>query len=368
MKNLKRLFALVLCLSMVFALAACGNGNNDANTNDNQNGTEQNDSNTNNDANTNEPMTEEEELEAMKSEPAYEKGIAFWYGGGNCTASPYVAMKQGYFDKYGIKVEMYRGESIKEAFGTNAAQIGVSHIASMMVPITNNVNYTFVAGTIVGCQSLVVLGDSDINSTADLVGKKISCPNGIGNSSYNIGARFFDRDGIDPLNDVEFVQVESSACVAAMQSGEISAAVMSDTYTYQMVKDGTLKIIRSITYDDDFNNEPCCVLCMNNDFRNENPIMAKYVVKAVKEADIWCGEHAEEAVKMLTEDGFLSGDEAMNLELWNTLKWGVCTDEFTGKALDKLVDDYIRIGLITSIKDKDKAMEMIWNPLAPENE
>lgn len=363
MKSFKKLLCLTLCLAMALSLAACGGDEGQSEDNNQEAG--QQGAGVNNDA---QPMTEAEELEAMKSEPAYAEGIKYYYTSGNCTAGPYIADKLGYFEQYGIKAEMFKGESIKESLGANAAQIGVSHIASMMVPITNNVNYTFVAGTIVGCQSLVVLADSGIESTADLVGKKISAPNGIGNSSYNIGARFFDRDGIDPLTDVEFVQVESSACVAAMQGGEIAGAVMSDTYTYDMVKNGTLKIIRSITYDDDFTNEPCCVLCMNNDFIKENPIMAKYVTKAVKQADVWCGENAEEAVQMLLDDGMIAGSYEMNLELWNTLKWGVCTDEFTEPALDKLVSDYIRLGLITSIKDHDQAMDMIWNPLAPEGE
>lgn len=360
MKNVKRLLSLLLCTAMLFTLAACGkDGKTDEGTGKQ---TDQTDT-----PKTDGPKTEDlTEEEAMKLEPAYEKGINYWYDSGNCTSGPYLAEKLGYFEEAGIKAEMFKGTAIKEALGTNAAQIGVSHIASMMVPITNNVNYTFVAGTIVGCQSLVVLGDSEYKTTADLVGKKISAPNGIGNSSYNIGARFFDRDGIDPLKDVEFVQVETSACVPAMQSGEIAAAVISDTFTYDMVKDGTLRIIRSITYDDDFTNEPCCVLCMNNDFRAENPIMAKKIVECVKKADIWAGEHPEEAVQMLLDDGMITGTYEKNLELWNTLKWGTCTDEFTEKALTKLVDDYIRIGLITSMDDPDKVMEMVWNPLAPE--
>lgn len=360
MKNMKRLLSLLLCTALLFTLAACGNNSGDK-------GDAGKDKDSQQQAGApqggNADLTEEE---AMKLEPAYEKGINYWYDGGNCTSGPYLAEKLGYFEEAGIKAEMFKGTAIKEALGTNAAQIGVSHIASMMVPITNNVNYTFVAGAIVGCQSLVVLGDSDYKTTADLVGKKISAPNGIGNSSYNIGARFFDRDGIDPLTDVEFIQVETSACLGALQSGEIAGAVMSDTFTYDMVKDGTLRIIRSITYDDDFTNEPCCVLCMNNDFREENPIMAKKIVECVKKADQWAGEHPEEAVQMLLDDGMITGEFDKNLELWNTLQWGVCTDEFTEKALTKLVDDYIRIGLITSMDDPEKVMDMVWNPLAPE--
>lgn len=70
---------------------------------------------------------------------------------------------------------------------------------------------------------------------------------------------------------------------------------------------------------------------------------------------------------MLLDDEMMTGDFDKNLELWNTLQWGVCTDEFTEKALKVLVADYIRIDLITAMDDDGKVMEMVWNPLAPES-
>ena len=96
-------------------------------------------------------MTKEERIEAMKNEPMYDETVVYWYGGGNCTSAPYIAQALGMYDEYGIKAEVLSGAAIKESLGTNAAQIGVSHIASLLVPITNGVNYSFVAGAHVGC-------------------------------------------------------------------------------------------------------------------------------------------------------------------------------------------------------------------------
>ena len=308
-------------------------------------------------------MTKEERIEAMKNEPMYDETVVYWYGGGNCTSAPYIAQALGMYDEYGIKAEVLSGAAIKESLGTNAAQIGVSHIASLLVPITNGVNYSFVAGAHVGCQSLFVLADSPYQTTADLIGKKISVPNGIGNSSYNITARWLDADGIDPLKDVEMIQVETDACIASMESGEIAAVCTGDTWGYDMVKEGKLRVIRSLI-DPDFVVEPCCVVAMNNDFIEENPVMATVMTECIKDASVWMRENPEEAVQMLLDVNQLSGSFEKNLELWNTLQFGL-SDEVTGEALSRIIDDYIRLGLIPEgTTNKEDMLAAAWNPLA----
>lgn len=312
-------------------------------------------------------MTEAEELEAMKSEPAYEEGFKFFASGG-CTSAPWVADYLGYFEEYGLKGEVYMaGDSWKEALGTNSAQVAVNHIATCLVPAANDVNYAIVNGAMIGCQSLWVLADSGYESLEDLKGKKISAPNGIGNSSYNIGARFFDADGIDPLKDVEFVQVETSACVPAMESGEIAAVVAGDMWAWDMWKNGQLKWLRSITWDEDFTDEPCCVTVMNKDFINENPLMAKYITKAINRAQTYIGENVEEITQAEIDEGLLTGDLDKLVECMTTYQWGTVDNQFTETALRKIVEDYIRIGLLTTMKDADKVMEKVWWPQDPDH-
>ena len=132
----------------------------------------------------------------------------------------------------------------------------------MLVPITNSVDITFVGGAHIGCKSLYALADSEYNTTEDLKGTQISVPNGIGASDYNITSLLLDADGIDPLKDVTLTQVSSDACIAAMERGEISAALLSDTFAYAMMKEGKLKCVRSLQ-DEDFAKDSCCVIAMN---------------------------------------------------------------------------------------------------------
>ena len=63
----------------------------------------------------------------------------------------------------------------------------------------------------------------------------------------------------------------------------------------------------------------------------------------------------------MLDDEKISGDFDLNVELWNQLKMGL-TDDFTETGLRKIVEDYLRLGLIVSMDDADEIMDMAWNP------
>ena len=301
-----------------------------------------------------------EELEAMKNEPAYGQPVLYYMSDG-CTSGPTVADDLGYYTEAGLTAEGFKGTSYTEALGTQQATIAVGHIATMLVPITNGVDLTFVGGAHIGCKSLYVLADSEYNTTEDLKGTQVSVPNGIGASDYNITCLLLDADGINPQTDLTLTQVSSDACVAAMENGEISAALLSDTFAYAMVKDGKLKCIRSLL-DEDFSDENCCVLAMNRTFVQENPVHAKKIVQAVQKAHAWMRENNAEATQLLLDRGWNGGDFDMNVMINNSLQFGLA-DDFTTVSLKDVVERYVRLGLITSMDDVDEIMGLAWNPV-----
>ena len=302
----------------------------------------------------------EEELAAMQQEPAYGKPIIYFMSDG-CTSGPVMANYLGYYEEAGLTAEGVKGSSDVEALGTNQVNVAVGMMAKMLVPITNGVDITFVGGAHIGCKSLYVLKDSEYNTTEDLKGTKISVPNGIGKSDYNITALLLDADGIDFMKDVDLVQVSSDACVTAMENGEISAALLRDTFAYAMVKDGKLKCIRS-QLDSDFANRVCCVIAMNGTFVKENPVISKKVVQAVQKAHSWMRENTEEAARTLMDQGLNGGNYEMNVMINKSLQFGL-SDEFTGNSLKYFAERYVETGLITSMKDTDEILALAWNPV-----
>ena len=301
-----------------------------------------------------------EEKAAMEAEPAYGQPVKYYMSDG-CTAGPTVADDLGYYEEAGLTSEGFKGTSYTEALGTQQATVAVGHIATMLVPITNGVDLTFVGGAHIGCKSLYVLADSEYDTTEDLKGTKVSVPNGIGASDYNITCLLLDADGIDPQTDLELTQVSSDACVAAMERGEISAALLSDTFAYAMMKDGKLKCIRSLL-DEDFADESCCVIAMNRTFVQDNPVHAKKIVQAVQKAHSWMRENPEEATELLLERGWNGGDYEMNVMINNSLQFGVDQD-FTGNSLRDVTERYVRLGLITNMDDVDEIMSLAWTPV-----
>lgn len=301
-----------------------------------------------------------EELEAMKKEPAYGRPIHYFMSDG-CTSGPTMADHLGYYEEAGLTAEGVKGSSDVEALGTDQVDVATGMMAKMLVPITNGVDITFVGGAHIGCKSLYVLADSDYNTTADLKGQKISAPNGIGKSDYNITALLLDADGIDYSKDVEMVQVSADACVTAMENGEIASALLSDTFAYSMVKDGKLKCIRS-QLDSDFANRTCCVMAMNGTFVKENPTIAKKVAQAVQKAHSWMRDNSDEATKVLMDMGWNGGNYEMNIMINNSLQFGL-SDEFTGETLKDFIGRYIRLGLITSMDNADEVLKLAWTPI-----
>ena len=241
-----------------------------------------------------------EEKAAMEKEPAYGRAVNVYFGDG-CTAGSIVADALGYYAEAGLTAEGFKGQSYNEALGAGQADVAIGHIATMLVPITNGVAMTFVGGAHVGCKTLYVLADSDYHTTEDLKGTPVSVPSGIGSSDYNITCMLLDADGINPQTDLELVQVTADACINAMENGEISAALLSDTFAYAMVKEGKLRAVRSLL-DSDFADSNCCVISMNTTFVKENPTIAKKVVQAIQKAHSWMRDNGEEATQYLLDN------------------------------------------------------------------
>ena len=299
-----------------------------------------------------------QELAAMEKEPAWGQNILYYMSDG-CTAGPTVAAHLGYYEEAGLKSQGVKGTSYTEALGTGKATIAVGHIATMLVPLTNGVDLTFVGGAHIGCKSLYVLADSEYHTTKDLKGTSISVPNGIGASDYNITSLLLDADGIVPRTDVKLTPVTADACISAMERKEISAALLSDTFAYKLVKEGKLKCIRSLL-DEDFARHNCCVLAMNRTFVKQNPVISKKIVQAVQKAHSYMRENPEEATKMLIQQGWNSGDYEMNVMLNNSLQFGV-SDARTQETLKDIVQRYISLGLITKTNNVDEVMTKAWS-------
>lgn len=354
---MKKIIALLLCAIMVLAMAACGAKEEPAPAPAPAEKPAETPAET--------PAAPAEDPDAeWKKEPAYGTTLKYWISEG-CSSAPGVAEALGYYEAEGLKVEGFKGQSDIEAIGTRNVDIAVGHIAKALVPSTNGVNCTFVGGAhlLQGCKAIYVLADSEYQTYEDLKGHAISVPNGIGASDYNITARLMLECGIDPLSEVELTPVDKDACVAAMQNGEIAAALLSESFGYPQVEQGILRKIDSANGDSQ--NELCCIIMMNSEFIKENPITAAKMASAVKKALNWMGSNPDECVVEMQKLGLINEKTEMNLELNKRMNFGLLgfEDQYVTDQMRGIVEDYIKAGLITSMNDVDAIMNKMWTPI-----
>lgn len=345
----KRLLAMLLAGSMVLGMfAGCGSG---------EEATEE----------TTETVESEElsEEEAWKLEPAYGQTLIITGGAANCVSAVVVADALGFMEEEGLDVEWEKIGSTEamNAVAAGKADFVTSHISQMTIPIINGLGLKMVGAAMTGCQSLYVLADSEYQTTADLVGKTVNIASGIGSQDHNIVLRFMAHDGL-AADDYNFVQTEIGAVVQGLQSGELDASLMSDMFASKFVEAGVIRQIRSLTWDEDFMEEPCCCFAVNPDFLEKNPITVKKMVRATAKASAWIDSHIEESVQLMIDLEIMSAADDADVTRLNGLQdsydWTV-TQAKTEETLKLIIEEYKELGLIDSAKDSAELLDIIWD-------
>lgn len=309
------------------------------------------------DVDLNDPKIEEQ----WKKEPRYGTKLIFAYNGGLCTSGLGIAKVKGFLEKEGLEAEIQNIPNAMDAIGTGKADANTDHISTSLVPAVNGVNAVFTRGAQTGCKSLYVLKDSDIQKTSDLIGKQVAIHDAIGGSDHNIALRFFARDKVDQAK-LKFKVIETAATVQAMQNGEVQASIFSDQFAKKFVDQGLLRPIRSITFDDDFKVEPCCVLILNKDFVEQNPITAAKLTRAHKAASDWIEENKQEASAVINANHWGSGNVESDRQFLETYNFKV-SDEQAEKSLINVIEDYKTFKLINSYIKTDEALAKVWRPM-----
>ena len=152
---------------------------------------------------------------------------------------------------------------------------------------------------------------------------------------------------------------DSAATIKALETGEVDASIFSDYFVLANYKDD-MRMVGSITYSPEFQDEACCVTAMNTDFIKNNPVHAKYVVMAIKRAGQFNRLNSDEAIQAMYDTDKMTGEKEIQQVFWDSLNFGL-SDKFTENALHEIAEDYLRLGIITN-KDLtvDDVMDMAW--------
>jgi NitT/TauT family transport system substrate-binding protein len=237
---------------------------------------------------------------------------------------------------------------------TDKADVAIGLISGMLQPLDNGLEAKAILGLHTGCVTLVTLGDSDINSTADLKGKTIGVT-ALSGSQHIAALRALNFEGYS-ADDVEFVVYDSDSIQQALLNGAVDVIGLGDYKANIMVAEEGAKIIFDTSTDERLKDENCCVLFANNKSIAEKPKKLAKLCTAIQKASIWIEENPELAAQIQAAQGYTVGDVDVNTALLKTYSFPT-SQQSLKEAIYRNFDDAKTLGLLKEDTDKDALAE-----------
>jgi sulfonate transport system substrate-binding protein len=142
--------------------------------------------------------------------------------------------------------------------------------------------------------AIMVSQDSDIQSIADLAGKKVGAFAGSGGHAFLLKA--LDEAGLT-VDDIEFVNISPVDVMAALENGEVDAAVFTYQFIYAAEQTGEARVLR----DSEGLYRFALIYSANKDFLTNYPELAKRFLKVNERMKNYIDENREAAYDTIAE-------------------------------------------------------------------
>lgn len=217
-----------------------------------------------------------------------------------CQAPISVALKQGFFRKYGLNVEPvnFSGptDALLQAIATGQADGGIGMALRWLKPLEQGFDVDLTVGTHGGCMRLLAPKNSGITSVRDLVGKNVAVTDQA-SPIRNFFAIQLAKQGIDPDKQVNWVQYPADLFGEALRKGEVQALATDDPQGWLIKKhDGLIEVDNNL--NGEYRNLTCCVLGLRGSLVRDNPKVARAITLAIIDAQQWTADHPAETAKI----------------------------------------------------------------------
>ncbi|MFI0404748.1 ABC transporter substrate-binding protein [Actinomadura sp. 3N508] len=236
-----------------------------------------------------------------------------------------LGVAKGIFAKHRLTVTTQNaqgGAAIVPAVVSGDFQFGYSNIVSLLVAKQKGVPVTMVS---VGARASkdemndgsgqLMTRDASITKVADLKGKKVAVNTLKGINEVAV-ASSLRKNGLQP-GDVKLVEVPIPNMPAALKSGQVDAAMLSEPFITVVKGQGAKPL--PVSYAGMGAGLPFAGWFTSKQFAAENPDVVKRFTAALKESMAYAEQHPDEARAAL--DGYLKLDKGLSgkvtLPGWN---------------------------------------------------
>jgi NitT/TauT family transport system substrate-binding protein len=263
----------------------------------------------------------------------------------------YLGKQKGFFSNRNIDLNLtlaQGGAAIIPAVQSGQYQFGFSNVVSLLLAqskglplkvVSNGNNSTGVEGKDFG--SLIVKGDSPIQSAKDLECKKVAA-NTLKNIVDTVVRASVRKAGGDP-SKVQFVELPFPQQPAALESGQVDAAFLVEPFQQAELAQGG-RIIAS-SWVDAAPNLTVATYFTSQDMINNNPDLVKRFTEAMQESLKYADEHPDEARSIIATYTDMKADTISKLVL---PKW---PPDINRDSVQTLADLATQDGLLTQPPD-----------------
>jgi NitT/TauT family transport system substrate-binding protein len=280
------------------------------------------------------------------------------------TVPIYVAQSEGIFEDHGLDVELEAVQNFAAAAPSllnGQINFATAATAPVITAIDEGMPLLAVAGTSATVEDpraegnqLVVRTDGGIEDILDMAGHKVGT-NAVGSGPYAAILASYVRAGGDP-DDIEWVVMPMNEQVAALESGELDAAVLAEPFTGMALSDGHEAIFsayREPGYEIMEPDSPYVVLLSSETYLAENAEIAGRVRDAMIEANEVAEENPDLVVELLVSEAGMDPEVAEEIALpgFNGI--------LTGDEMQTIADAMYEAGLIKQPFDGSAS---VWQP------
>lgn len=194
-------------------------------------------------------------------------------------------------------IEFPTGGALLEALNTDNIDFGHAADANAVFAQAAGMPLTYIASEAPNPEGLAIIvhGDSDIQTAADLKGKKISI--GKGWNSHYLLMKALQKEGLTSA-DVEFAYVkDASEGRAAFESERVDALGFWDPFLAVLQQDIEPKIL----FDGEGFTNNRTYYFASDSFAKDKSDLVKTILEELNKSDQWANENKDELAKMLAD-------------------------------------------------------------------
>jgi NitT/TauT family transport system substrate-binding protein len=268
------------------------------------------------------------------------------------TIQPFFYQK---FIPSGYKVEVLPFTSagdMKTALLAGSLDFTGINIVTAIIAASKDEPVVIVSGLCNKCSALVVRNDSNINSIADLKGKRIAY---LASSMHHILLlEALKKAGLNPQKDVELKRIDFFDMGQALSQGEVDAFCSGEPYPSIAIAKGYGKILEYPYYDESI-GKINAFMVTTIDQINKNRELIQYLVNAQAKATEYLKADSNAWLNRAAEFGTdrkVLDTAASNMELF----WDINQDYI--QRTEKLANRMLELGLINKVPNLNQLFNM----------